>query len=246
MVKPRLGAEAQAVGKKDMLQACIEAGMSEPELVEMGTVLVVAGADSSAYAMSMTLVSLLTNPRAYARLRTEIDGAIAKGAIQGGGGRPATDAEAKKLPYLQAVLREGFRMFPPLIGLNSKQVPAGGDVINGYFVPGGTQVGHNTPGLGRLKSFWGADADVFRPERWLEAGAGTEREREMVAVSDLSFGWGKYQCLGKQIANMELSKVFVELLRRFDFGLVNATEPVKTVGLPFLTAKELWVVVSRR
>lgn len=270
VVKPRLGAGDQVLRKNDMLQACIDVGMNEAELVDMVIVLIVAGADSSAYAMSMVLVSLLTNPRTYFTLRSEIDAAIDSGAIHGSGA-PVTEAEAKKLPYLQAVLREGFRMFPPLIGLNSKQVPVGGDVFNGYFVPGGTQIGHNTFGVGRLKSFWGEDADVFRPERWLEAGSGTEREREMQAVLDLNFGSGKYQCLGKNIANMELNKVFVEvcpvfflpakvtlvrdvscvddreqLLRRFDFGLVNPTNPIKVTGVSFMMAKDFWVVISKR
>lgn len=179
----------------------------------------VAGADSSAYAMNMTLASLLTNPRAYLALRSEIDAAIASSRIQDSG-KPVTDAEARSLPYLQGVLREGLRMFPPLIGLVSKQVPPDGDVINGYFVPGGTQIGHNIYGVGRLKSFWGEDADIFRPERWLEAGFGTEREKEMLAVLDLNFGSGKYQCLGKNIANMELNKVFVEVRLFFSFRVL--------------------------
>lgn len=170
----------------------------------------VAGADSSAYAMTMILLNLVTNPRTHLALQSEIDGALASGAIHDSS-EPVTEAEAKSLPYLQAVLREGFRMFPPFVGLASKQVPPEGDVVNGYFVPGGTQVGHNTFGVGRLKSFWGEDADVFRPERWLEAGFGTTRGKEMQAVLDLNFGWGKYQCLGKNVAMMELNKVFVEV-----------------------------------
>lgn len=265
VVKPRLGDGDQVLRKNDMLQAYIDVGMSEAEVADMVLVLIIAGADSSAYSMSTILASLLTNPRTYLTLRFAIDAAIDNGAIQASGA-PVTEAEATKLPYLQAVLREGFRMFPPLISLASKQVPVGGDVVNGYFVPGGTQIGHNMFGVGRLKSFWGEDADVFRPERWLEAGSGTEREREMQAVLDLNFGSGKYQCLGKNIANMELNKVFVEiclvltlyfldascaddskqLLRRFDFGLVNPTDPIKVTGVSFMMAKDFWVVISKR
>lgn len=163
----------------------------------------------------MTLLCLLTTPTAYAALRRQIDAAVASGAVGASG--VVTEAEARALPYLQAVVREGLRMYPPVTGLGSKQVPPGGDVLNGHFVPGGTQVGTNFFGLMRSTRLWGPDADVFRPERWLEAEAAKDpaRLRAMVAVVDLDFGFGKYQCLGKPIAMMELNKIFVEVSRVF-------------------------------
>jgi cytochrome P450 len=56
---------------------------------------------------------------------------------------------------------------------------------------------------------FGADADVFRPERWIEAG-GDERA-EMRRVAELAFGYGRWGCAGKMIALLELNKVFVEV-----------------------------------
>ena len=122
------------------------------------------------------------------------------------------DSEIQAFPYLQAVVREGLRMWPPTLGLGSKQVPKGGDTICGYFVPEGTQIAGNFSGITRLKSIWGQDADVFRPERWLEAEQeGEEMFKMLCSVLDLDFGSGKYQCLGKRIAMMELGKVFAEV-----------------------------------
>lgn len=165
----------------------------------------IAGSVSSATAMCMTLLCLITTPTSYTTLQKEIDTAIREGKIS----YPIAESEAKKLPYLQAVIREGLRMYPPVTGLGSKQVPKGGDLINGHFVPEGTQVGTNYFGLMRCKDIWGNDADVFRPERWLEAD--DDRERIMNGVVDLAFGYGKYSCLGKPIAMMELNKIFVEV-----------------------------------
>lgn len=153
----------------------------------------------------MTLLCLITNPAAYSSLQKEVDEAVKQGRLSS----PISEAEAKTLPYLQAVIREGLRMYPPVTGLGSKQVPKGGEVINGYYVPEGTQVGTNFFGLQRSKDIWGADAEVFRPERWLEVDE--DKYREMNAVIDLNFGFGKYQCLGKPIAMMELNKIFVEV-----------------------------------
>ena len=71
------------------------------------------------------MLCLLGNPFALAALRKEIDDGIASGDISS----PITDAESRKLPYLQAVIREGLRMFPPATSLLSKLVPLGGDTL---------------------------------------------------------------------------------------------------------------------
>lgn len=161
---------------------------------------------TTATALSFTLLSLLTNPTAYTRLQRELDTAYQSNHLS----TPiATLAEAHALPYLQAVIREGLRMYPPTTGLGSKTVPPAGDVVSGFALPAGTQVGANYFGVMRDRGVWGDDADVFRPERWIEAG--DERGRVMNAVVDLEFGVGKYACLGKPVAVMELNKAVVEV-----------------------------------
>jgi cytochrome P450 len=122
---------------------------------------------------------------------------------------PITDAEARKLPYLQAVIKEGLRIFPPVTGIMFKEVPAGGDTIKGFYVPEGTGIGWSSFGLMRNVEVWGDDAKLFRPERWLE-GAPEETKKKEIDV-EMVFGYGKYQCLGKNVAYLELNKVFVEV-----------------------------------
>lgn len=100
-------------------------------------------------------------------------------------------------------------MFPPATGLMSKEVPPGGDTINGYYVPGGTSIGWSPFGLMRNQKIWGADAKLFRPERWFE-GSPEEIQRKEINM-EMVFGYGKYQCLGKNIAMMELNKIYVEV-----------------------------------
>ena len=125
-----------------------------------------------------------------------------------------TDADAKKLTYLQAVILEGLRFWPPIGLLASKIVPTGGATINGFFVPEGTNIGVSTMGIQRSKSIFGEDADEFRPERWLHIGeedAERAREKKMRSTVDLVFASGKYTCPGRSVAMMELNKIFVEV-----------------------------------
>jgi cytochrome P450 len=122
---------------------------------------------------------------------------------------PIQDAEAKKLPYLQAIIKEGLRIYPPVAGLMSKKVPAGGDELNGLFVPEGTKIGYSAWGIFRNRNVWGEDADIFRPERWLQGSAAKIKDQELTL--ELIFAAGKYQCLGRNVALMELNKVFVEV-----------------------------------
>jgi len=113
------------------------------------------------------------------------------------------------MPYLQAIIKEGLRIWPPITGLMSKAVPPGGDVVNGLFIPEGTQIGYCAWGVFRNEEIWGEDANEFRPERWIENSP--ERLKEMDDIWGLIFGYGKFACMGKTIAMIELNKVFVEV-----------------------------------
>jgi cytochrome P450 len=115
--------------------------------------------------LRLTLAYLLVTPSAFQKLRDEIDDGVKNGKVSS----PVKDAETKQLPYLQACIKEALRLTPPATGLLHKRVPKGGDVIHGFFVPEDTQIGVCMYGLGHKTSFWGEDADVFRPDRWFEA-----------------------------------------------------------------------------
>ena len=163
----------------------------------------IAGSDTTAGAIRGTMLFIMTNPHVVTALRRE----ITSHSIPGD--RVITNTEALSMPYLQAVIKEGLRIFPPITGLMSKQVPPQGDTFKGIWLPGGTKIGNCTWGVLRRKDIWGEDSDTFRPERWLEAEG--ERLKEMESVVEFVFGFGKYQCLGRNIAFLELNKVFVEV-----------------------------------
>ncbi|KAL2022953.1 hypothetical protein VTK56DRAFT_4168 [Thermocarpiscus australiensis] len=88
---------------------------------------------------------------------------------------------------------------------------------------------------GQRAGVFGPDGDLFRPERWLEAGeAGAG---EMRRVAELVFGYGRSGCARKMIALLEMNKVLVELLRRFDFQLACPYKPWQSVNFNLFLAE---------
>ncbi|KAH6900409.1 cytochrome P450 [Thelonectria olida] len=235
-VDGRLASGAPPV--KDMMQAHINNGMAKEDLIQQVFISIIAGSNTSAHALRMILLSLITSPNAYTSLIAEIR------KVADSVSNPISWNETQSLPYLQAVVREGLRMHPPVGGLGFKQVPPEGDTINGFFVPGGTQIGQGFYAVGRSKIVWGEDADVFRPERWLIAKG--DQLNRMVAALDTHFGHGKYSCLGKPIALMEIHKAVYELMKRYDFAVVNAEQPIKTQASVFIFASDFWVKITKR
>lgn len=167
------------------------------------------GSDSSATALRMTLFYICASPVIYTRVVSELTTALREHRIT----RPIIrSSESLALPYLQSCIREGLRLYPPVVGQLAKEVPPSGDKIDGKFAPGGTIIGWNSWGLMRDKETFGADAGMFRPERWLpEGGAGDAKRKMMEEVQGLIFGYGRFGCLGKNVAVMELNKYVPEV-----------------------------------
>lgn len=184
----------------------------------------------------------MTNPRVYRRLQVEIDNYVKNTKLPHD--QVISSKNAETLPYLQAVIREGLRIWPPVTGLLPKKVPPKGDTINGVFVPGGTEIGYCAWGVHRNPAVFGADADLFRPERWLEADGA--KLANMKKTIELIFGYGKYQCLGQNIAWMELNKIFFELMRNFEWNIVDPTKPWESGNVGLWLQHDLWVRISER
>ncbi|KAK8024315.1 pisatin demethylase [Apiospora rasikravindrae] len=201
----------------------------------------VAGSDTSASAIRIALLYILSCPRVYQRLKAEIREAVREGRASS---PVITVAEAKQLPYLQAVLYEGLRMRPVTTGQQAKEVPAGGDTIDGRFVPGGTSIAINFAAILRSTSLFGPDADVFRPERFLELPS----QAALVAMRrnvELAFGYGRFMCAGKPLAFMEFHKIYFQLLREFDFQLMEPQHPLRSESYALFRDSGLMVRVTK-
>ncbi|KAF2479207.1 putative P450 monooxygenase [Neohortaea acidophila] len=212
-VQERFG--EKPVVRNDMLGSFIHRGLTQGELESETLTQITAGSDSTASSLRMTLHFICTTPPVRERLLGEVENAIGAGQIT----RPVIkDAEARELPYLQACIKEGLRLYPPITGLLAKLVPQTGCVINvdgvDKFVPGETQIAWNPWGVMRNSKIFGGDCEIFRPERWLPIdGSNSERDRvaRMTETVLLCFGTGRFGCLGRGVALMELNKAVIEV-----------------------------------
>ena len=65
--------------------------------------------------------------------------------------------------------------------------------MNGVWIPGGTQLALHIQGITTRKDIFGPDADVFRPERWLEAAAAPDTLKLYEKTLELTFAsWEVY------------------------------------------------------
>ncbi|KAM0435551.1 hypothetical protein ACHAQK_008112 [Fusarium lateritium] len=226
--------------RADMMGSFIRHGLTQEEASRESLLNVVAGSDTTATTIRMVMLCLLTSPVAYGKLQQAIDKAIAARTISS----PITDAEARKLPYLQAIIQEGLRIKAPAAGPLFKQVPKEGDYIDGKFIPGGTQIGTSPFSIYHSKEIFGQDASIFRPERWLTADLA--RLELMSETVSLVFSSGKWQCIGKPVAAMELNKIFVELFRRFDFSIIRPEKPLNITNAGIWLIEDFPVRVAQR
>lgn len=237
--------------KSDMLASFVRNGVSGDELFQEIFEQIIAGSDTTAAAIRIILLYTISHPRVYAKLQAEVDQTVKRVAPSG----IVPDAEARHLPYLGAVIREGFRIHPPVSNLFSRITPDAGDVmiVNGkeYHIPGGTLVGYSAWTMHRNnRELYGSDAHVYRPERWFvdeSTPQSKDRLAQMIKTNDMIFGYGRWVCLGKNVALIEIQKCIFELFKHFDFALTNPHEPWKTHNsLGLMEIKDMWVDVTTR
>lgn len=107
---------------------------------------------------------------------------------------PPKYSESIQLPLLCASIKEGMRLHPS-VGLTMPRIaPKGGMTLCNQYIPEGYSVGMNGAVVHYDKSVFGADADQFRPQRWLEGDA-KKMDKYM-----LHFGAGTRTCIGKNVS----------------------------------------------
>jgi cytochrome P450 len=216
-------AEKQSQRPDDLLGSFIQARkayplMDEQRLAHLSATNVLAGANNSARAMDVTINWLATHPEEQERLYNEITAVNVAAMKDSDTEGPAALELALKMPYLDAMIQESYRTFgAPANNLERIAGETGMHLPNGIGLPPGTVVAMNPASMSSLPQVYGQDTDTFRPNRWMkQEGENAERFHERVSLmrrSLIVFGHGSRSCIGKNIVQLELYKLWATLLR---------------------------------
>jgi cytochrome P450 len=187
-------------------------GMSDHQARHEAMTLFIAGHDTTAAGLTWVGYALASRPDVAARAAGEVDAAL--------GGRPAAVADLPRLGYLERVVKETLRLYPPAIGVFSRQ--AADDVeIGGYRLRKGSlvqmlsYVTHRDPR-------WFPEPERFDPERFAPG-----RVEAIPPLAYFPFGGGPRVCIGNQFAMTEMVLVTATLLQAVRFELAPEQGPVK-------------------
>ncbi|MBD2105571.1 cytochrome P450 [Nodosilinea sp. FACHB-13] len=181
-----------------------------PEIVEM----LIAGTDTTAHTLSLAVGELALNPSVFQQAQATVDRVFDQ---QG----TLTLASLKELSYLQGVVKETLRLYSVASGTTSLQATRD-IVVDDITVPAGARVFWSMLGAGRDPETY-PQPDKFWPDRWL-----TEN-RQTPAPPMIDFGSGPHRCLGEHLAMLESTLMLAQLLRHFDWELVNGRSSVENL-----------------
>jgi cytochrome P450 len=175
-------------------------------LVDEGINMVAAGTLTTAHFLKTTSYHLLANPALLAKLKSELTAAIPNPEEL----PPLRDIEA--LPYLHAVVQEGFRLSYGATSRLPRVSPKTALQYKDWIIPAGTPVGMTSIILHENPNIF-PNPKKFDPDRWFEKDA--ERlDRYLV-----NFSKGTRSCLGIYLAQAEIYLTLAAVFRRFDFEL---------------------------
>ncbi|KAJ5947535.1 hypothetical protein N7466_000550 [Penicillium verhagenii] len=204
----------------DMLDKFMDVHRGQPDKFDETAVMsmtasnIFAGSDTTAISIGAILYYLCKHPQYKEELLKEIDAEADAGRIT----RTNVPYKvAQNMPYLQSCIQEGLRCHPAVGMSMPRVVPPAGLVVNGKRIPGGIIAGANPWVIHRNKEIFGDDADVFRPDRWLDDDI-SQKKRFFFA-----FGAGSRTCIGKGLSLLEISKLLPSMLLEYDIEFADPT-----------------------
>ncbi|KAK1960907.1 cytochrome P450 [Colletotrichum sublineola] len=181
--------------------------LSQEEIYENSGVLIVAGSETTATALSGATYFLTANPDTLARLSNEIRSSFTSED-------EINLLSTAKLDYLNAVIEESLRMYPPVPGARPRVTPPEGAEILGQWIPGNTTVGIGQWAMFHNEKLFSRPFE-FHPERFLGDPAFAGDSLDALKP----FHIGPRNCLGMNLAYAEMRVILSRVVWAFDMRL---------------------------
>jgi cytochrome P450 len=188
----------------------VDGGMDDQELRDELVTLLVAGADTTASAMTWLWYMLHRHPDVDRRVRVELNSVL--------GGRRPTFPDLSRLVYTKMVVQETMRLYPPawMIPRFTQREVAVGD----YVIPADSVV-LLSPLVNHLDPLTWPDPERFDPERFDPERFDPERTAKRSRYAYFPFGGGPRQCIGNVFAMMETQLITAMMAQRYRLALVQ-------------------------
>ncbi|XP_063621648.1 cytochrome P450 4C1-like [Cydia splendana] len=199
-----------------MIESPGQARYSDVELREEILSILSAGTDTSAVGTAFTALMLSRHPKVQEKVYDELK------EVFGDSDRPVTWQDLPKLEYLEAVIKETLRLYPPA-PMVVRDVHETVVLPNGTTLVPGTALMLHIWGAHRNARCWGADAEEFRPERFLQP---LRHPAQYVP-----FSYSVRNCIGANYAIMSTKTNLSNVLRRYIL-LPPSSVPPESLGRP--------------
>uniref|UniRef100_A0A5B6ZBJ4 Flavonoid 3'-monooxygenase n=1 Tax=Davidia involucrata TaxID=16924 RepID=A0A5B6ZBJ4_DAVIN len=189
-----------------------EGKLTDTEIKALLLDLFTAGTDTSSSTVEWAIAELIRHPKILAQARNELDSVI-------GPDRLVTESDLTKLTFLQAIIKETFRLHPST-PLSLPRIAAESCEINGYHIPKGSTLLVNVWAIARDPDVW-AEPLEFKPDRFLPGG---ERPNVDVKGNDfevIPFGAGRRICAGMSLGLRMVQLLTATLVHAFDWDLAE-------------------------
>lgn len=243
-VADRNGSKTDAPDKLDdisgsLIQSLLDSIGDEQLVADAALNYLSAGRDTVAQALTWTFYLLIKHRFVTGKLRKSLQDDSEEDSGQ-------TDLTPEHLTpskqhYAMAVFYESLRLYPP-IPFEIKQAQQATTLPDGTALPKDSIVVWCPWAMNRSTTTWGADADQFRPERWLVDGQLVARGAAEFPV----FNGGPRLCLGKRMAELIALQVVATFVATFDFMPAYDGERVSKSSLTLPMEGGLPVYVRKR
>ncbi|XP_038688204.1 flavonoid 3'-monooxygenase-like [Tripterygium wilfordii] len=175
-----------------------------------------AGTDTTSSTVEWAIAELIRQPNILAQAQRELDEVV-------GRDRLVSELDLPKLTYLQAVVKETFRLHPST-PLSLPRIAAESCEINGYYIPKGSTLLVNVWAIARDPNVWASPLE-FQPKRFLEGGEMVHVDVKGNDFEVIPFGAGRRICAGMSIGLRMVHLLAATLVHAFDWALPDGIKP---------------------
>ncbi|KAH7665221.1 Flavonoid 3'-monooxygenase protein [Dioscorea alata] len=204
------------LGLKDDEHGDEEAKLTDTNIKALLLNLFTAGTDTSASTVEWAMAELIRHPDILAAVQAEIDAVI-------GRSRLVSELDLAKLPLLQAIIKETFRLHPST-PLSLPRTAAEPCEVGGFHVPGGATLLVNVWAIARDPEVW-SDPLEFKPSRFLPGGSHADVDLKGAHFELIPFGAGRRICAGLSLGLRMVTLMVASLVHGFDWASADGLSP---------------------